>query len=149
MFGSRAVAYLPRELRQGAEQPSIRQCIYLGMADEVGNGQRLIEYYTNDKGIAVLMGQVFEWKTGDVTNFPGESPMRRSVGPRATAEQLDADMELLEPAWAIGCLCGEGDTAVQDSGRSRMVYGALGGVCKKGMQPGNQLSTLLSGEQMP
>ena len=43
------------------------------------------------------MGQVFEWKTGDVTNFPDEFPLRRSVGPRATAEQLDADMELLEP----------------------------------------------------
>ena len=29
MFGSRAVARLPRELRQGAEQPGTRQCIYL------------------------------------------------------------------------------------------------------------------------
>ena len=42
IFGSRAVAYLPKDLQQGAEQPSTRQCIYLGMADEVGNGQRLI-----------------------------------------------------------------------------------------------------------
>ena len=42
VFGARAVAYLPRELRQGADQPSTRQCIYLGMAYEVGNGRRLI-----------------------------------------------------------------------------------------------------------
>ena len=58
VFGPRAVAYLPKELRQGAEQPSTRQCIYLGMADRVGNGQRLIEYYTHDKGMLVLMGWV-------------------------------------------------------------------------------------------
>ena len=43
------------------------------------------------------MGQVFEWKPGDVNNFPDGFPMRRSVGPMATTEQLDADMELLEP----------------------------------------------------
>ena len=72
---------------------------------------------TNDKGMVVLMGQVFEWKTGDVRNFPDGFPLRTSVGPRAKAEQLDADMELLAPAWAargIICLCGEGDTEVQD-----------------------------------
>ena len=97
VFGSRAVAYLPKELRQGAEQPSTRQCIYLGMADEVGNGQRLVEHYTNDSGVVVLMGQVFEWKTKDVINIPDEFPQRRSCGPTATAAQLDADMELLEP----------------------------------------------------
>ena len=62
------------------------------MADEVGNGQQLLEYHTNDKGMVVRMDQVFAWKTGDVTNFPDEFPLRRSVGPRA-----DANMELLEP----------------------------------------------------
>ena len=48
------------------------------MASEVGNGQRLIEYYTNDTCLVVLMGQVFKGKTGDVNNFP----MGRSVRPQ-------------------------------------------------------------------
>ena len=30
-------------------------------------------------------------------NFPDVFPLKRSEGPRATAEQLDADMQLLEP----------------------------------------------------
>ena len=99
VFGSRAVAYLPKELRQGAEQPDTRQymTLYLGMADEVGNGQRLEAYYTNVIGVVLLMGQVFEWKTKDVTNFPDELPLRRPVGPGATTAQLEADMGLPGP----------------------------------------------------
>ena len=66
------------------------------MPDEVGNGRRLVECHTHAKGMVVRMGQVFEWKTADVTTFPYEFPLRRSVGPRAKSEQLDAAIELLE-----------------------------------------------------
>ena len=84
VFGTRAVAYLPKEQRQGAEQPGTRQCIYLGMSKEVPQGQRLVGYYTNAKGVVVLMGGVFEWETADVQNFPDVFPLRRSEGSRAT-----------------------------------------------------------------
>ena len=67
-----------------------------------------MKYYANDKGMVMLMGKVFEWKTGDVAIFPDEFPLRRSVGPRATAEQLDADLKLLlEPGPSDVCVVKE------------------------------------------
>ena len=83
VFGTGAVAYLPKEQKQGAEQPSTRHCIYLGMSEEVPNGQRPVAYYKNDKGAVVLMGVAFEWASADLdlTHFPDVPPLRRPEGP--------------------------------------------------------------------
>ena len=88
VFGCKAIVYSPKERRQGAEQATTRKCLYLGMARQVSNGYKLLQYNVAENGMLELIGDGFEEKSGRVTMacYPDHFPMREARGPRAAAD---------------------------------------------------------------
>ena len=60
VFGCKAIVYNPKERRQGAEQETMRKCLYLGMAKQVSNGYRLLQYTVAENVMLEFIGDIFE-----------------------------------------------------------------------------------------
>ena len=147
VFGCKAIVFNPKERRQGAEQETTRKCLYLGMATEVANGYKLLQYDVTENGMLEFIGDIFEERSGRVTCYPDQFPMREARGPRATAKQLEEDLEKADPGVSGVMLSKPSHSLKLWMGRNGSRYTGRGTPSRS--PHGSQWSILWSGGPVP